>query len=119
MSWAMRRCWLRSSPAGAACGPHAPSRIVHRNGISHDEVALAVVVQAMVQSEAAGVLFTANPLTGKRGEAIIDATLGLGEALVGGQVEPDNYVVARRSDHPQDARAPKPSPSEDRPAAAQ
>ena len=64
-----------------------------RNGIAHDEVALAVVVQAMVQSEAAGVLFTANPLTGKRGETIIDATLGLGEALVGGHVEPDNYVV--------------------------
>ena len=64
-----------------------------RNGISHDEVALAVVVQAMVQSDAAGVLFTANPLTGKRGETIIDATLGLGEALVGGHVTPDNYVV--------------------------
>ena len=64
-----------------------------RNGIPHDDVALAVVVQTMVPSEASGVLFTANPLTGRRGEAVIDATLGLGEALVGGQVEPDNYVV--------------------------
>ena len=64
-----------------------------RNGIRHDDVALAMVVQAMVQSEAAGVLFTANPLTGKRSETVIDATLGLGEALVGGHVEPDNYVV--------------------------
>lgn len=64
-----------------------------RNGIPHDDVALAVVVQAMVQSEAAGVLFTANPLTGKRSETVIDATLGLGEALVGGHVAPDNYVV--------------------------
>ncbi|MCU0502231.1 MAG: PEP-utilizing enzyme [Anaerolineae bacterium] len=70
-----------------------------RNGIAHDEVALAVVVQAMVQSEAAGVLFTANPLTGKRGEAIIDATLGLGEALVGGHVEPDNYAVDTGAGH--------------------
>ena len=52
-----------------------------------------MVVQSMVQSEAAGVLFTANPLTGKRGETIIDATLGLGEALVGGHVTPDNYAV--------------------------
>ena len=69
-----------------------------RNGISHDDVALAVVVQAMVQSEAAGVLFTANPLTGKRGETIIDATLGLGEALVGGRVTPDNYVVDTAAD---------------------
>jgi pyruvate,water dikinase len=64
-----------------------------RNGIPHDDVALAVVVQTMVQSEAAGVLFTANPLTGKRSETVIDATLGLGEALVAGHVAPDNYVV--------------------------
>lgn len=64
-----------------------------RNGIPHTGVTLAVVVQTMVQSEAAGVLFTANPLTGKRGETVIDATLGLGEALVAGQVEPDQYVV--------------------------
>ncbi len=64
-----------------------------RNGIPQDDVALAVVVQAMVESEASGVLFTANPLTGKRTETVIDATLGLGEALVSGQVEPDQYVV--------------------------
>lgn len=64
-----------------------------RNGISHDDVALAVIVQTMVQSEAAGVLFTANPLTGRRSEMVIDATFGLGEALVSGQVTPDNYIV--------------------------
>lgn len=64
-----------------------------RNGVRHDEAALAVVVQEMIQSEASGVLFTANPLTGLRSESVIDATLGLGEALVSGQVEPDHYVV--------------------------
>ena len=64
-----------------------------RNGISQEGVALAVVVQAMVESESSGVLFTANPLTGKRTETVIDATLGLGEALVSGQVEPDHYAV--------------------------
>jgi pyruvate,water dikinase len=64
-----------------------------RNRIGQDEAALAVVVQEMVQSEVSGVLFTANPLTGLRSEAVIDATLGLGEALVSGQVEPDHYVV--------------------------
>ncbi len=68
-----------------------------RNGIPHEGVALAVVVQAMVESEASGVLFTANPLTGQRGQAVIDATLGLGEALVSGQVEPDHYVVDARA----------------------
>jgi len=65
-----------------------------RNGIPQTQVALAVVVQQMVQSEASGVLFTANPLTGHRGETAIDATLGLGEALVSGLVEPDHYLVA-------------------------
>jgi pyruvate,water dikinase len=68
-----------------------------RNGIAHEYVALAVVVQAMVESEASGVLFTANPLSGRRGEAVIDATLGLGEALVSGQVEPDQVVVGARA----------------------
>jgi rifampicin phosphotransferase len=70
-----------------------------RNGIDHQEAALAVIVQEMVQSDASGVLFTANPLTGLRSEAVIDATLGLGEALVSGQVEPDHYVVDTRSKH--------------------
>ena len=64
-----------------------------RNQVDQEQVALAVVVQRMVQAEASGVLFTANPLTGRRGETVIDATLGLGEALVSGQVEPDHYVV--------------------------
>ncbi len=64
-----------------------------RNGILQLEVSLAVVVQAMVQSEASGVRFTANPVNGIRHHIAIDATFGLGEALVGGHVEPDNYLV--------------------------
>jgi rifampicin phosphotransferase len=64
-----------------------------RNGIDNNAVALAVVVQTMIDAEAAGVLFTANPLTGKRTESVIDAALGLGEALVSGQIDPDHYVV--------------------------
>ena len=64
-----------------------------RNQIPQDEIALAIIVQLMVPSEVSGVLFTANPLNGKRTESVIDATLGLGEALVSGQVEPDQYVV--------------------------
>lgn len=47
----------------------------------------------MVPSEISGVLFTANPLTGLLSESVIDATFGLGEALVSGQVEPDHFVV--------------------------
>lgn len=64
-----------------------------RQGIPPGGLALAVVVQVMVQAESAGVLFTANPLSGVRTQTVIDATLGLGEALVSGRVEPDHYVV--------------------------
>lgn len=64
-----------------------------RNHISHERAALAVIIQEMVQSEVSGVLFTANPLTGLRTQVVIDATFGLGEALVSGKVEPDHYEV--------------------------
>jgi len=65
-----------------------------RNNIPHRDVALCVIVQNMVPAQASGVMFTANPLSGRRSETVIDATLGLGEALVGGRVQPDHYVVA-------------------------
>ena len=67
----------------------------HQNGIDQDAVAMAVVVQTMVPSEVSGILFTANPATGERGELIVNASFGLGEAVVGGQVTPDTYVVDR------------------------
>ncbi|MET8152954.1 PEP/pyruvate-binding domain-containing protein [Actinoplanes sp. NPDC049668] len=63
------------------------------NGIDHRTVRLAVVLQAMVQSAVAGVLFTANPVTGRRHEAVIDASPGLGESVVSGMVNPDHFVV--------------------------
>ncbi|GAA3272647.1 PEP/pyruvate-binding domain-containing protein [Paenarthrobacter aurescens] len=63
------------------------------NGIDHATVALAVVVQEMVDSTTAGVMFTANPVTGNRHETVIDASPGLGEAVVSGAVNPDHYVV--------------------------
>ncbi len=64
-----------------------------RNAVPAEGLALAVAVQCMIPSECSGVLFTANPLSGSRRETVIDATFGLGEALVGGKVEPDHYVV--------------------------
>ncbi len=64
-----------------------------RNAVPAEGLALAVAVQRMIPSECSGVLFTANPLSGSRRETVIDATFGLGEALVGGKVEPDHYVV--------------------------
>ena len=62
-------------------------------GIAPRDVRLAVVVQRMVEAEVAGVLFTANPLTGKRREIVIDANPGLGEAVVSGATNPDHFVV--------------------------
>ena len=63
------------------------------NGIDPRGVRLAVVVQRMVAARVAGILFTANPLTGKRRQAVIDASPGLGEAVVSGAVNPDHFVV--------------------------
>ncbi|MYS23755.1 pyruvate, water dikinase [Streptomyces sp. DvalAA-14] len=64
-----------------------------RAGIDHRAVAMAVVVQRMVFPEAAGVLFTADPVTGNRTVATVDAGFGLGEALVSGAVNPDVFTV--------------------------
>ncbi|HEV2579879.1 MAG TPA: PEP/pyruvate-binding domain-containing protein [Ktedonobacteraceae bacterium] len=62
-------------------------------GIDQRAVRLAVAVQRMVEADVAGVLFTADPLTGRRRQAVIDANPGLGEAVVSGAVNPDHFVV--------------------------
>ncbi|MEH1055672.1 rifamycin-inactivating phosphotransferase [Micromonospora sp. CPCC 206171] len=64
-----------------------------RNAIDHRTVQMAVVVQQMVFSDAAGILFTADPVTGNRKVATVDASFGLGEALVSGLVNPDVFTV--------------------------
>ena len=69
----------------------------HQMGIEQDVVAMAVVVQIMVPSDVSGILFTANPVNGERSEFIINSSFGLGEAVVGGQVTPDTYVVDRKT----------------------
>jgi pyruvate,water dikinase len=64
-----------------------------RNGFDHRNVQMAVVVQRMVFPEAAGILFTADPVTSNRKVASVEATIGLGEALVSGLVNADIYKV--------------------------
>ena len=86
---AVRDCW------GSLWTPRAIS-YRDRMGIPHDEVAMAVVVQVMVTSDVSGILFTANPTTGNREDIIINASFGLGEAIVSGQVTPDTYVFDRK-----------------------
>ena len=64
-----------------------------RNGLDHRKVQMAVVVQQMVFPQAAGILFTADPVTGNRKVASVEASFGLGEALVSGLVNVDVYKV--------------------------
>jgi pyruvate,water dikinase len=83
---AVRRCW-----ASLWTDRAVTYRAVQ--GIEPSAVSLAVVVQLMVDAAVAGVLFTANPVTGRRHEAVIDASPGLGEAVVSGAVNPDHFVL--------------------------
>lgn len=68
-----------------------------QNGFGHREVALCVAVQRMVLADAAGILFTADPVSGHRGTLVIEAGFGLGEALVGGLITADLYRIDRKS----------------------
>ncbi|GAA4713140.1 pyruvate, water dikinase [Promicromonospora umidemergens] len=85
---AVRDCW-GSLWTARAIGYRA------RHGIPASDVTLAVVVQHLVDADAAGILFTVDPMTGSRDRVLINAAWGLGEAVVGGQVTPDTYLVAR------------------------
>ena len=64
-----------------------------RNGFDHRKVRMAVVVQQMVFPQAAGIVFTADPVTSNRKVATVEASFGLGEALVSGLVNPDVFKV--------------------------
>ncbi|HAK51378.1 MAG TPA: hypothetical protein DCM54_05660 [Gammaproteobacteria bacterium] len=87
---AVRDCWASLWTAQAIS-------YRHEMGIEQGSVAMAVVVQIMIPAEVAGILFTANPATGERSEMIINASFGLGEAVVGGQVTPDTFIVDRET----------------------
>ncbi len=78
-----------------------------RQGVEQASAKLAVVVQKMVPAEVAGVMFTANPVSGTRDELVIDANPGLGEAVVGGLVTPDHFVVSKHSLEIKEQRAGK------------
>ena len=68
-----------------------------RTGIDQGNVSMGVVVQVMVPAEVSGVLFTANPVSGDRTEMVVNASFGLGEAIVGGQVTPDTFLLDHAS----------------------
>lgn len=74
-----------------------PRAIVYRKekGFSHDEVLISVAVQELIFSKASGVMFTLEPVSGVKNKVVINASWGLGEAIVSGQVTPDEYVVEK------------------------
>jgi len=85
---AVTRCWA-SLWSARAIGYRA------RAGVDPGDVSIAVVVQRLVPAEAAGVLFTTDPVSGARDQVVISANWGLGESVVAGDVTPDVAVVGR------------------------
>ena len=83
---ATKRCWASLWTARA-------TSYRHTQRIDHQEVGVAVVIQQMVDADVAGVLFTANPITTATDEVVIEASWGLGEAIVSALVTPDSYTV--------------------------
>ncbi|MFZ4451127.1 phosphoenolpyruvate synthase [Salibacterium aidingense] len=86
----IRKCWASLFTERA---------VVYRmkNGFDHRKVSLSVVIQRMVFPQASGILFTADPVTSNRNVLSIDASFGLGEAVVSGLVSADNYKVREGS----------------------
>src|SRR3954466_14976567 len=85
---AVRRCW-----ASLYSVESVTYRL--RRGLAEDDLAMAVVVQRMVDSRSSGVMFTRSPLNGDRSVVCVDASWGLGSAVVSGEVTPDSFVVSK------------------------
>lgn len=67
------------------------------SGLDGDQIHLAVLIQQLVPADASAVVFSADPVSGRRDQVLIDASYGLGESIVGGAVTPDAYRVDKRS----------------------
>lgn len=86
----VKRCWASL---------FTPRAIFYRfeKKLHKTKVSVAVVVQAMVQSEVSGICFTVHPVTKDYGQMVLEAGYGLGEAIVGGKITPDTYVIHKKS----------------------
>jgi pyruvate,water dikinase len=84
----VRSCWASL---------YSPESVIYRRrrGLPEEAVAMAVVVQKMVDARTAGVMFTRSPLTGDRSVVTVEGSWGLGSAVVGGEVTPDRWVLAK------------------------
>jgi phosphohistidine swiveling domain-containing protein len=86
---AIKKCW-------ASLWTQRAFDYRQKNGIDHFQVDMAVIVQELVPAEISGVMFTADPITGRRESLVIEACFGLGETLVSGQVTPDRFIFDKR-----------------------
>jgi len=92
----LRACWA------SAYGPRAVA--YRKANRMQEEPTIAVVVQRMVNARRAGVMFTVDPAMQDAGRIVIEAAFGLGEVVVGGEVEPDTYTLSKRGPKLLDAR---------------
>ncbi|NQT00514.1 MAG: hypothetical protein HQ580_00680 [Planctomycetes bacterium] len=83
---AIKKCW-------ASLWTRRAYEYREKNGFDHLKINMAVIVQSLIAADTSGVIFTADPVTGRRGSIVIEACFGLGEALVSGKVTPDRFVV--------------------------
>jgi phosphohistidine swiveling domain-containing protein len=86
---AVKKCW-------ASLWTQRAFEYRQKNNIDHLQVDMAVIVQALITADTSGVIFTADPLTGRRESIVIESCFGLGETLVSGQVTPDRFVYDRK-----------------------
>jgi len=87
----VRSCWASLYSVESVC-------YRRKHGFAEEDVAMAVVVQRMVDARTAGVMFTRSPLTGDRSVVTIEGAWGLGSAVVSGEVTPDRWVIAKLTD---------------------
>jgi phosphoenolpyruvate synthase/pyruvate phosphate dikinase len=85
---AVARCWASARSERAL-------DYRRQQGLPEDRIQLAVLVQQLVMADVSAVVFSANPVSGNRGEVVINASWGLGESLVAGTVTPDTFVVRK------------------------
>ncbi|PIZ50673.1 phosphoenolpyruvate synthase [Candidatus Woesearchaeota archaeon CG_4_10_14_0_2_um_filter_33_13] len=87
---AVRACWASLYTARAVY-------YREKNNFEHSKVLICAVIQRMVNSDQSGIMFTINPSNNNDQETVIEAVFGLGEAIVGGEVNPDTYIIDKKS----------------------
>jgi pyruvate,water dikinase len=86
---AIKKCW-------ASLWTERAFSYRQKNNFDHSKVEMAVIVQSLIPADVAGVIFTADPVTGDDNRIVIEACLGIGDALVSGKVSPDRVVLDKR-----------------------